>query len=277
MGTAEVSASMPELFPGVVSFVLCALVVAGAQFIYATVGFGAGMFSIALLALILPDLADAVAILLVPTVVTEVWVLARAWRAARLRLLLALLPTMVVGMWLGAELLATGDVAWLKRALGIFVFAAGSWFLYQELRGDLTAIHEQPDDDSPPSVPARRRVLWVSLPTGLISGVLTGLFGTGGPPVIILLRGYRLSKGVFRSTMLSYFLIMSVVRAANYIPRGLLTLHELNAALWLLPATLLGAILGTVVHHRISERQFGIAVAVLLIFLGVTLAIGGGK
>ncbi len=65
---------MPELFPSVTVFVLCGLVVACAQMIYATVGFGAGMFSIALLAMLLPDLAGAVAALLLLTLVTEVWV-----------------------------------------------------------------------------------------------------------------------------------------------------------------------------------------------------------
>ena len=39
---------MPELFPNLPTYVFCALVMAGAQLLYATVGFGAGMFSIAI-------------------------------------------------------------------------------------------------------------------------------------------------------------------------------------------------------------------------------------
>ena len=110
---------MPGLFPDMTTFVLCALVVAGAQLIYATAGFGAGMFSIALLAMILPDLGPAVATLYVLTFLTEVWVLLHAWRQAKARLLLGLLPTTMLGMWLGTELLLLGNVAWLKRVLGV--------------------------------------------------------------------------------------------------------------------------------------------------------------
>ena len=44
---------MPELFPSVTIFVLASLIMVGAQLIYAAVGFGAGMFSITLLAMLL--------------------------------------------------------------------------------------------------------------------------------------------------------------------------------------------------------------------------------
>ena len=47
---------MPPLFPTTASFLLSALIVAGAQTIYATVGFGGGMFAVALLALVLISL-----------------------------------------------------------------------------------------------------------------------------------------------------------------------------------------------------------------------------
>ncbi len=92
---------MPDLFGNLPSFVACALIMAGAQLIYATVGFGAGMFAVALMAIVLPDLTDAVVVLLILTFVTEVWVLIRAWRLARTRLLGWLAPGMAVGLWLG--------------------------------------------------------------------------------------------------------------------------------------------------------------------------------
>ena len=61
---------MPELFPSVTDFVLCALIVAGGQLIYAAVGFGAGMFSIALLAMVVRDLVPSVVALCLLMLVT---------------------------------------------------------------------------------------------------------------------------------------------------------------------------------------------------------------
>ncbi len=269
---------MPDLFPNVAVLVLCALVVAGAQFIYATVGFGAGMFSIALLAMLLPDLAPAVATLLLLTLVTEVWVLARSGRHARMRLLLGLLPTTAVGMWLGTEMLAGGDVTGLKRALGVMVACAGAWFFFGERRNRTPAA---PADAAQPQAPhARSRLpfnVLACMAAGLAAGALAGLFGTGGPPVIICLKSHRLDKAAFRATLLWYFLLMSIFRGAAYLRAGLLTDSELTAALWLLPASLLGMVAGSAAHHRLSERHFAVAVSGLLIILGGLLLIGGGQ
>ncbi len=252
---------MPELFPDTATFVLCGLILLVAQLIYATIGFGAGMFSIALLALILPDLATSVAILFLLTFVTEVWVLSRAWRQARLRLLLGLLPTTAVGMWVGTEMLAGGDVSLLKRSLGVVVAGAGAWFLFRDGRSE-------PDPE-----PSRARNL-IAVPFGFGAGVLAGLYGTGGPPVIVLLKSYGLDKSAFRATLLWFFLLMSLMRGGTYLHAGLLTTDELLAALWLLPFSLIGTALGMVAHGRLSERVFGRAVSILLVVLGALLVIG---
>jgi hypothetical protein len=259
---------MPELFPSIGVFVLCALVIAGASLIYATVGFGAGMFAIATLAMILPQLADAVATLLLLTLVTEIWVLLHAWRDARGRLLLGLVPTMAIGLWFGTQVLISIDVGLLKRGLGIVVAAAGVWFIISQ---------RKPAAANTAQSPNRNRHTWTSLPAGLISGVLAGMFGTGGPPVIVYLRGYGLAKGAFRATLLWYFLIMSAGRAAVYNHAGVLTTRELWAAAWLLPATALGTVVGMYVHRRLSERQFGLGVSTLLVILGVLLIAGAGS
>lgn len=267
---------MPELFPDFGSFLACALIMGGAQFVYATVGFGAGMFAIALLAMVLPELAGAVTVLLLLTFVTEIWVLAREWRRARLRLLLGLVPTMAVGLWIGTQVLVAGDVGLLKRLLGLVVAGAGVWFLYAQRRraGVSTLDPAAASAEASREPPRPRYAVWLGSLVGLLSGVLGGLFGTGGPPVIILLRAYRLDKGTFRATLLWYFFLMSLTRAATYYRAGLLDLEICFAALWLLPGSLVGILVGMVVHRRISERSFLTVVSVLLVVLGVLLVAG---
>ena len=261
---------LPELFPDLTSYILCALVMAGAQLLYATVGFGAGMFTVALLAMVLPDLAGTVAVLLVLTVVTEVCVLARTWRQGRIWLLLGFVPTMALGLWLGTQVLAAGDVGILKRLLGVFVALAGVWFFIEQTRR-----RNHPD---PPNTPIRNRWHgWICLPIGLISGVLGGMFGTGGPPIIIYLRTYRLDKGAFRATLLWYFLLMSIFRTGTYVQAGLLTQDVILAAMWLLPASLVGIVTGMALHRRMTEHHFGNLISLLLVILGVLLLIGVGK
>lgn len=276
---------MPELFPDIPTFIACALIMAGAQLIYATVGFGAGMFAVTLLAMVLPELADVVAVLLILTLVTEVWVLAHEWRRARLRILMGLLPTMAIGLWIGTEVLIAGDVSVLKRALGFIVAAAGVWFLFERPAGVAPAgDNGDAEADNGGSVThsdnfasrKRSRELW-AVPVGLFSGVLGGMFGTGGPPVIVLLRTYRLDKGAFRATLLWYFLLMSLIRGGTYAWTGLLSTDVFLAAAWLLPGSVIGIMLGMAVHRRVSERRFAQAVSVLLVILGALLLIGVGR
>ena len=262
---------MPDLFGNLLSFIACVLIMAGAQLIYTTVGFGAGMFAVALMALVLPDLTGIVVVLLILTFVAEVWVLARAWRQVRIRLLGWLVPGMAVGLWLGTRVLVTTDVSLLKRFLGLVVVAVGLYFILE---------HRTRQGDQNPTRNEERllpRAPWISLPVGLLSGVLGAMFGTGGPPVIIFLRASRLDKAAFRSTILMYFLLMSLLRAGTYTTAGLVTVDRAVAAALLLPSSVAGIIIGTIIHDRISEHRFSQIVSVLLVVLGVLLVAGAGR
>jgi uncharacterized membrane protein YfcA len=262
---------MPELFVDLPTFVACVLIMAGAQLIYATVGFGSGMFAVALMALVLPDLTDIVVVLLMLTFVTEVWVLASAWRRAKIRLLGWLVPGMVAGLWLGTRILVTTDLSLLRRSLGLVVVGAGVYFILEHRARP--SDHNRAANEAPVSL----KVPWISLPVGLLSGLLGATFAIGGPPVIIFLRAHSLDKAAFRSTILAYFLLMSLLRAGTYAGADLLTSDRVVAAALLLPGSVAGIIIGTVIHKRISERQFSLAVSLLLVVLGVLLAAGVGR
>lgn len=268
---------MPDLFPDTTTLVLCCLIVAGAQLIYATAGFGSGMFSVVLLAMVLPDLRGAVATLYVLTLLVEIWVLIRCWRQARLRLVVALLPTTAVGLWAGTELLAAGDVGWLKSLLGVVVFLSGAWFMIAQRRRRSEVSDPDTIRNGPATSSTKRFNVGPCVVVGFFAGALGGLFGTAGPPVVLLLKGYRLDKGAFRATLLLYFLLMSVLRGGTYLNAGILTLREITAALWLLPASMLGTMLGMIVHRRISERHFASGISILLVILGLMLLIRGGR
>ena len=262
---------MPDFFGSIQILVICMLIMLGAQLIYATVGFGAGMFAVALMALVLPDLAGIVVILLILTFIAELWVLARSWRHIEVRVLAWPIPGLLAGLWLGTRVLITADVGLLKQILGFVVSGTGLYFVYE------SRIENRKQDSTNNSLSKPPRAGWFSLPVGLLSGVLGAIFGTGGPPVIVFLRAYRLNKTPFRSTIMMYFLTMSLLRAGIYSTTGLLTADRALAAVMLLPGSIAGIIIGISIHERISESQFRYVVAVLLVILGVLLAAGLGR
>ncbi len=268
---------MPELFPDVLTLLTCMLIVACAHLVYATVGFGAGMLAVSLMAIVLPDLAGAVVALLIINFISEIVVLRYVWRHARIVLVLGLLPGISVGLWLGANLLASGDAGSLKRLLGVVVSATGACLLCSgslQFRG-LKAVSESASNLVADSG-YRDRWSWTVL-AGLASGALCGIFGIGGPPVVVCLRAYRLDKATFRATLLGLFLIMSVLRFSVYTCRGMISAAHFSAAAWLLPASMLGMLAGMRLHNHLSERRFSGAVAVILIVLGVLLLAGSAR
>ncbi|MCH2373625.1 MAG: sulfite exporter TauE/SafE family protein [Planctomycetes bacterium] len=263
---------MPELFPTLSIYCVCAVIVVVSQLIYAAVGFGSGLFALSTMALLVPDLAGVVVSLFALNVVTEVVILTRIWRQGRLGLLLSLVPTTLVGIWLGTEVLKkfdlSGDFGALRRVLGIVVVAMGLWFFVQD-RATSSGARVR---DSP-SIGIR---WWIDGPTGLIAGTLMALFGTGGPPIVAVLKTHNVTKAVFRATMVWYFFVVSLARAGTYLSAGMLEVRDLIAAGWLLPPAFVGMALGLRVHRALSEFYFARAVSTLLVILGLVLVIGAG-
>jgi uncharacterized membrane protein YfcA len=106
---------------------------------------------------------------------------------------------------------------------------------------------------------------------GLTSGLLTGLFGTGGPPLVLFFRLQGLTKAAFRGNLMVLFLMMGVVRLPSYLALGLITPARLIAAAAVMPAVLLGGVVGHLIHVDLSERTFRRVVSGALIVLGLLL------
>ena len=60
-------------------------------------------------------------------------------------------------------------------------------------------------------------------PVGLSSGLLTGLFGTGGPPLVLYYQLSGADKAAFRGNLMAIFLLMTLVRVPSYAGMGLIT------------------------------------------------------
>jgi uncharacterized protein len=245
---------LPEtIFTGLPQYLVTSLVLVVAQVIYVLFGFGSGLTAVGTLALLFPEIKDVVVLLLLVNLPAEVLVAWGTRHALQWRSLLGLGAGVVVGIPIGARLLSRGDPGLVLTALGWFLVAVGLVFLRLPRGGRV----------QPPA--------WAAPPTGLASGLLTGLFGTGGPPVIIWYHLSAADKTAFRGHLMTIFLLMTVVRVPSYVANGLVTEPRLWSGLAVLPATLLGAWLGHRLHVRISERLFQVLVCVLLVLLGAML------
>jgi uncharacterized membrane protein YfcA len=246
---------VPEtIFATPLQYALTCGVLVVAQLVYVLFGFGSGIIAVGTLALLFPDLRDVVVMQLLVNMPAELLVAWESRRLIRWRPIAQLGVGIGLGIPLGTWFLRGWDVSLVLTALGWFLVAVGLVFLRM-----------------PSSERRRRPPTWLAGPTGLVSGTLTGLFGTGGPPVIIWYQLLGVDKTVFRGNLMTIFLLMSLVRVPSYLAGGLITLPRLLSTAAVLPAVLLGAWLGHRLHVKISEAVFRRMVSLLMAVLGVVL------
>ena len=243
------------IFASPLEFAITCAVLIVAQIVYVLLGFGSGLIAVGGLALVFPELQDVVVLLLLVNLPAELFVSWQARREIRWRPILGLGIGIAVGIPLGAMLLSTAEPRIMLTVLGWFLVAVGLLFI-----------------KLPPDGRFKPRAI-AAPPTGLISGLLTGLFGTGGPPLIVWYHLSAVGKSAFRANLMTIFLLMSFVRVPSYVATGLVTGPRLWSSLLVMPAVLLGGWIGHRLHVQISERTFRRLVSLLLVVLGAVLLI----
>ena len=225
-----------------------------AGWVKGVVGLGLPTIALALLAATV-GLREAIALMLVPSMVTNVWQgLAGGALAPLLRRLWPLLLAACLGIWFGVGVLARSDAALLTGVLGAVICAyAGISLAAPQIR--------------PPG-----RWEGVLSPTfGAIGGIVTGLTGSFIPGILYL-QALGLSRDHLVQAMGIAFSVLTVALA------GALTRQEMMTAdLWLMSAVAvapaaLGMVLGQAVRRRLSETLFRRIFFSALLLLGAYLA-----
>lgn len=228
------------------------LVVLVAYTIFAATGFGSSIISV-------PALAHLFPLTFVVPMVTTVDVFAATATCVRLRRLVAwrevgrLMPAILIGITIGATLLLNLPHRPALLALGIFAVVYGAYVL-----AGPRALLRAPG--------------WLAWPIGLIGGVFSALFGTGGPINIVFLSARIHDKAALRATSVFIVTVSVCIRLALFVGTGLLVDAKLlTMAALLLPVMVLGLILGNRLHHALSGRGVLRLIATVLVANGLTL------
>jgi uncharacterized membrane protein YfcA len=245
------------IFDTLPQFLIICMILAVAEAVYVLLGFGAGLIAVGTMALLLPELKDAVVLLLLVNLPAELWVVRSSWQRISWRGVFVIFIGVAIGTPLGTLLLRWGDARFLLIVLGLFLVAVGAAFLFIKNTG------------------GRQLPRWIKGPVGIISGVLTGLFGTGGPPLILYYQLQGVDKAAFRGNLMAIFLLMTAVRVPSYAAFGLVTEPRLWSALIVMPAVVLGAVIGNRIHLRIEESTFRRLVSAALLAIGILLLVPG--
>ncbi len=232
-------------------WLFAASVLAIAYFVRGIAGFGSGLIAIPLLALILP------LTLVVPLIVFLDYVASASHglkdrEHIQWRQIFPLLPFTALGVLTGLYLFKTVDAVMLAHALGVFVVLYAFYTLFLK------------DGENKASA------LW-SIPAGSLGGLVGTLFGTGGPFYVVYLKHRGLPKTQFRATFATIFLMDGAGRLTGYLAGGYFDRDWLLIAAMSLPIMAVGLYYGGQVHTNISQRNFQVAVSLLLMVSGTSL------
>lgn len=162
---------------------------------------------------------------------------------------------MVVGMGLGLALLVRLPERLAMALLGAVVFANGLYALVGRA----------------PERPLHRA--W-ALVIGTTGGLLSGMFGFGGPLYVIYLSRRITDVTALRATMATVLFTSSCVRLTLMAIAGLLAQENLwLAVLWFLPFVFAGLLVGGRLHHRMPAARVRTALDVLLVAVGLSLLV----
>ncbi len=234
------------------------LIVAGtfllSGWIKGVVGVGLPTTSLIILSA-LTGFREAVAIILLPAILTNVWQALAGGRLLEiLRRTWPLLLVSLGGIWLGVGILARTDGETLKGILGILVVLYAVVSL------------------ATPQIPNPGRWHPVLAPAvGAVNGFITGLTGTFGIPGMFYLQALGFTRDAFIQAMGVLFTVSALGFGAGLAFFGVLDENLAGvSALALIPA-FIGMAAGQAVRRRISEPAFRSTFFAAVILLGLFL------
>lgn len=241
---------------GLAEVVPSALLLLLAATVQGTLGFGFGIVAMTCLTLS-GSLLHAAGVVNLTAIVLEVAMLWQLRGHVLWRHTLRLLPGILLGVGFGVVALRTLDRSLMAHLLGGVIVGIAGWNLVGH-----------------PSAPGRERAL-VDGGVGLVSGMLSGAFNIGGPPLVAHLYRHDHAPDSLKATLQVLFLAMGLCRVPAVAAAGLL-----SPAIWRdsgvgVPFVLVGLFLGMSLSRRLDVNRFRRLSWLFLGVLGAVLLVAG--
>jgi uncharacterized membrane protein YfcA len=222
------------------------------------IGMGLPTVAIGLLGSLMTP-AEAAAILVLPTLVTNIWQAAvgRGFFSL-LRRLWPMFAGIFVGGAVGAMMLGSVASPWATTALGVALV------IYSAL--GLSNVHFTV---APPTEP------WLAPIIGVVNGVVSVATGVFSLPAVPYLHALHLNRDDLVQALGMLFTISTVALAVVLMHGGILHLSAAGMSAVALAASLVGMVLGQRVRGRVKPETFRLCFFVGLLLLGLHLAVRG--
>lgn len=216
-------------------------------------GFGGALISIPLMAFLFP-LRFAVPLEAIFEVLLSLMLIRGEWRRVDKKIMAMLLVGSFIGTLIGTYVLKSFSNVMLLKMLGIIIIL----FSLNLLRKN--------------DVQPVKKFSWpIGVIIGTISGILGGIFGTSGPPIVLYLAYQIKVRNILRATLIGYFMFDFAVRLVVFGASGFLTTSIGYYALLLTPGLIVGTLFGKKHFIIVDDRLYKKAVIAILIVSGILL------
>lgn len=223
-----------------VNILYIALLAAGASFVQRTIGFGFGIFIMTALPFLMPSYGEAVTLSGLLSLTSATVVMIKYVKFVNWRRLLPIVAAFVVFSSAAIILLDKIEGRSMRMILGVMLLIISLYFSF--FKAKLQKI-------------IRPTAEW-QLGVGTASGVMGGLFGMHGPPVVLYLVASESDKDHYMGMIQTYAVITNIVMVIVRAWNGYVTPAVGSTFLYALSGLAVGVLAGNWAYKRIPNRIF---------------------
>lgn len=219
-------------------------------FIQTIIGFAGALIALPFLLMAMP-LPSAIAYISIFYFISSPYYVFKEWENIDMQLLKKLAISSLIGVVAGIILLIYAKPILLKKALGVFIIL----FVLNSLR------------------PKKERQIGTKMKYtfGFLGGFFSGVFSTGGPLYVMVVKNATPDVRTFRATMFGVLGLVTFVRLPALALGGILTLAQFYNSLIVLPFFILAIFLGKKVYLKLNEVLLKKIILGLLCISGILL------
>jgi uncharacterized membrane protein YfcA len=241
------------MFEPVLILVAAAFLLAG--FVKGVIGLGLPTVSMGLLAVTMPP-AHALAIVIVPAIVTNIWqTFVGPYLSDIVRRLWPLMAGTVIGIWLNAGMLTGPYARYGTVVLGVLLV------IYAIVGLSKVSFRV-----------ARRNEKWIGGIVGVTTGMISAATGVQVVPSMPFMQAIGMEKDELVQALGVFFTVATLALAFNLTSAGLLSAATALPGAIAMAAAFAGMFIGQAVRSRMQPEAFRRWFLIAMIFLGLYLA-----
>ena len=221
-------------------------------FIQTIVGFGGTLVSLPILLIVL-EIPDAIAYISLFYFISSTVLISKEWVHIQKKIIIKLAFMSIIGVGVGILILIYAKPIFLKRSLGVFIIA---YVLYSQYANKEIQVSSK-----------------LEYFLGFLGGLFSGLFSTGGPLYVIVVKKATPNIKIFRATMFGVLGLITLIRIPMLLVGGVIKTSHLYTSLFILPFFFLALILGKKMYQKLNETRIKKIISIMLLCSGTLLLI----